>query len=75
MTLTYKVQGSNDGQGWYDIAGFTDNTSATTSTPKAKDGDVTCAFVKFVFTLAGSGAPNVGISGANFDLHGNFTRK
>ena len=76
-TLSYKVQGGNDGQNWYDIGGFTDSaTSPTTSTgPKEKGAEVTCAFVRVEFTLSGSGGSTVGITSANFDLHANFIHK
>lgn len=73
--IAYKVQGSNDGQNWFDIGGFSDNTGAATSAPREKGADVTCAFVRVVYTLTASGGSSSDVVGTTFDLHANFIRK
>ena len=72
-TLSYQMQGSNDGQSWFDISSFTDSTGGPLTDPKPKGGDVTCAFVRVEISLSAD-AGN-GITSGNFDLHANFTRK
>ncbi len=74
-TLTYKMQGSNDGQSWFDITSFTDNTTGPLTTPQELGEDVTCAYLRAHITLAGSGGSTTGITSTIFDLHANFTRK
>jgi hypothetical protein len=75
-TLTYAAEGSNDGQNWFSISAITKNvTSTTDTTPDTDEGDVTCAFIRFKFTLSADTGSGGAITGATFDLHANFTRK
>ena len=74
-TLTYAVQGSNDGQTWFPLTDITKSVTSTTTEPDIDGGDVTCAFIRFKFTLSADAGTGGDITCATFDLHANLIRK
>lgn len=71
--LTYTVQGSNDGQTFFDLGTFTDTQATESTFPKGEE--ITCAFVRIKFSLAISGTNVTDWGSAAFDLHLNLINK
>lgn len=70
--LTWQVQGSNDGENFEDISGFTD--AETTTGVASQGGDMLYAFMRMKFTFAAGGTS--GDWGAVcFDCHVNLMQK
>lgn len=74
-TLSYAVEGSNDGQNWFAITAITKSVTPATQMPDTDGGDVTCAFVRFKYTLSADAGTGGTITGATFDVHANLLHK
>ena len=67
-TIAWAVEGSNDGQNFYPVAGLNGSTGAEDLTTGS--GNLASVFIRFKFTLTIAGG--AGISGTTFDCHGNL---
>ena len=70
-TLTWYIEGSNDGTNWFAVDN--DPVTGPTTTPQNKEVSFSCAFVRFKFTLVSSGGSGGQITAGCFDIHANFT--